>query len=67
LLENLGALCGELHLANDAQIWQISAHQFGLHFVSEIERKIFGQTLCAGIFLLGKQSLVQLTPAWSRV
>jgi len=62
LLKKIGAFHGERRLANGAQIWQISAHKFGLNFFGEIEQQNFHQTLCAGIFLLGKQSLVKLTP-----
>jgi hypothetical protein len=31
------------------------------HNVGEIEPEIFHQTLCAGVFTLGKKSLVKLT------
>jgi len=51
----------ERRLPNGAQIWQISAHKFGLNFVGEIEHQMFCRMLCAGVFLLGKQSLVKLT------
>ena len=42
--EKFVAFCGELHLANGAQIWRISAHKFGEQCtvcVDEIERRIF--------------------------
>jgi len=43
-------------------IWVISAHKLSLNFVVEIEQLIFCQTLCAGVFFLGKQSLMKSTP-----
>jgi hypothetical protein len=48
-------------------IWQISAHKFGLNYVGEIEWQNFCRTLCTGIFSLGTQRLVKLTPEVSQM
>ena len=53
------------NLANGAKIWQISAHKFNVIFavlVDEIELHFFRWTLCAGVFSLGKKSLVTSIP-----
>jgi len=56
-----GAQIGQM--ANST--WRISEHRFGLNVVGEIERQFFCQTLCAGIFSFGKQSLGKSIPSLS--
>ena len=68
-LSKFEAFCGERQLANSAHIWR-TAHKFCAQFeanlkrqyVDEIEWRFFRQTLCAGVFSLGAQSLVKSTP-----
>ena len=62
LLAKFDAFCGERRLANGAPIWRISTYVSGINIIDEIELRIFCQTPCAGVFLLGAQSLVKLTP-----
>jgi len=49
--------------ARQALFFQISSHKFGLNFAGEIKRQFFAKCCArAGVFLLGKLSLVKSNP-----
>ena len=61
LLAKFNTFCGERRLANGAPIWRISTYVTGINIIDEIELRIFCQTPCTSVFLLGAQSFVKST------